>query len=64
MVSRVIGKETTCVLQLLARLPISMSSDGIGSSNDMKTHDEIDLRFELVQRRSHGLGTIHVEIMA
>jgi hypothetical protein len=30
----------------------------------MNTHDEIDLCLELVQRRSDGLGTIHVEIMA
>jgi hypothetical protein len=37
MISCVVGEETTCVLQLLARLPISMSSDGIGSSSDIRT---------------------------
>ena len=64
MISRIIGKETTCVFQLLARLKISMTCNVIGSSSNVNTHDEIDLCLELVQRRSDVLGTLHVEIMA
>ena len=37
MISRIIGKETTCVLQLLARLSISTTYNGIGNSNDIRT---------------------------
>lgn len=37
MVSRVIGKETTCVLQLLAGLSISTTCNGIASSDDIRT---------------------------
>ena len=37
MVSRIIGKETTCVFQLLARLSISTTCHGIASSDDIRT---------------------------
>ena len=37
MIPRIIGKETTCVLQLLARLSISTTYNGIGNSNDIRT---------------------------
>lgn len=64
MISGIIGKETTCVFQLFIAWFISTTCDDIERSNAWDTHDEIDLCLELVQRRSDGLGTIHVEIMA